>query len=62
MSSKTKNLIKEIRSKLKSKVTGDQEFGSDEDVIDVAVKLLYQDLKRQRLLWAIKEDRLHYLI
>ena len=50
MSSKTKNLIKEIRSKIKSKVTGDQEFSSDEEVIDVAVKLLYQDLKRQRLL------------
>lgn len=50
MTSKTKNLIKEIRSKLKSKITGDQEFTSDDDVIDVAVKLLHQDLRRQRLI------------
>lgn len=50
MNSKTKLLIKDIRTKFKSRITGDQEFQSDEDVIDVAVKLLYQDLKRQRLL------------
>jgi hypothetical protein len=50
MTNKTKVLIKEIRSKLKSKITGDHEFASDDEVIDVAIKLLHQDLKRQRLL------------
>jgi hypothetical protein len=50
MTNTTKMLIKDIRTKLKSRITGDQEFRSDEDVIDAAIKLLHQDLKRQRLL------------
>ncbi len=50
MTNATKMLIKDIRTKLKSRITGDHEFRSDEDVIDAAIKLLHQDLKRQRLL------------
>ncbi len=53
MTNTTKTLIKDIRTKLKSRITGDQEFRSDEDVIDAAIKLLHKDLKRQRLLWQI---------
>ena len=50
MNSKTKMLIKDIRTKFKSRITGDQEFRSDDDVIEAAIKLLHQDLKRQRLI------------
>ena len=50
MTSVSKNLIKDIKTKLKSRITGDQEFHSDDDVIDAAIKLLHQDLKRQRLI------------
>ena len=50
MTSVSKNLIKDIRTKLKSRITGDQEFRSDDDVIEAAIKLLHQDLKRQRLI------------
>ena len=57
MTSISKNLIKDIRTKLKSRITGDQEFRSDDDVIDAAIKHLYQDLKRQRLIWCIPDSR-----
>jgi len=50
MNSKTKSLIREILSKLKSPVTGQKEFANDDAVLDYAINLLYENLKKQRVL------------
>ena len=50
MTSKTRNLIREIQSKVKSSVTGQSEFANDDAVIDYAIATAYDQLKKQRLL------------
>ena len=48
---KTRSLIREIKTKLKSKITGMFEFSSEDAVIDHAVKVLYEKLKKDKFLW-----------
>ena len=48
---KTRSLIREIKTKLKSKITGMFEFSSDDAVIDHAIKILYEKLKKEKFLW-----------
>jgi hypothetical protein len=50
MTSKTRNLIREIQAKVKSSVTGQKEFANDDAVIDYAIATVYDQLKKQRLL------------
>lgn len=50
MQSKTRQLIQEIKSKVKSTVTTQREFPSDDAVIDLAVTRLHQDLKSKGVL------------
>jgi hypothetical protein len=50
MNSSTRNLIREIQAKLKSRITKDREFATETAVIEYAVKNLYEHLKQQRLL------------
>lgn len=50
MNSKTRTLIQELKSKIKSPITGTSEFANDDAVIDLAVKRLYESLKQQRVL------------
>jgi len=50
MNSKTRQLIREIHGKIKSSLTGNREFVNEDAVIDHAINLLYQQLKKQRLL------------
>ena len=45
---KTRSLIREIKTKLKSKITGIFEFSSDDAVIDHAIKILYEKLKKDK--------------
>jgi len=52
MQNKTRQLIQEIKSKVKSTVTTQREFHSDDAVIDLAVLRLHQDLKSKGVLWA----------
>ena len=51
MTSNTKKLIKEIQTKVKSPVTGRNEFANEDAVIDHAIKTTYELMKKQRLLW-----------
>ena len=50
MTSTTRTLTREIQSKLKNKLTSQREFANEDAVIDYAVKQLYEDLKRRRLI------------
>jgi len=50
MNSKTRALIKEIQNRIKSPFTGQKEFANDDSVIDYAIKSLYEDLKKARIL------------
>jgi hypothetical protein len=50
MQSKTRQLIQEIKSKVKSTVTTQREFPNDDAVIDLAVTRLHQDLKSKGVL------------
>ena len=45
---KTRSFIREIQTKLKSKVTGIPEFQHSDAVIDYAVKMLYGKLKKDK--------------
>ena len=45
---KTRSLIREIKTKLKSNITGIFEFSSEDAVIDHAVKILYEKLKKDK--------------
>ena len=49
MNSKTRTQLRDIQTKLKSPITGQQEFVNENAVIEYAVQLLYDDLKKQRL-------------
>jgi len=50
MNSKTRSLIQEIKRKVKSPITGINEFTNDDAVLDLAVLRLYEQLKQQRIL------------
>lgn len=50
MNSKTRMLIQEIKKKVKSPVTGANEFSSDDTVIEFAVQKFYELLKQKRIL------------
>jgi hypothetical protein len=50
MQSKTRQLIQEIKSKVKNKLTTQREFSSDDAVIDHAITQLHKDLKQRGLL------------
>jgi hypothetical protein len=50
MNQKTRSLIQELKSKVKSPITGTYEFPNDDAVIDLAVKRLYETLKQQKIL------------
>ena len=50
MNSKTRSLIQEIKRKVKSPITGSNEFANDDAVLDLAVQRLYEKLKQQRIL------------
>jgi hypothetical protein len=47
---KTRSLLREIQTKLKSKVTGIPEFQNSDAVIDHAIKILYEKLKKDKYL------------
>jgi hypothetical protein len=49
LKTQTKQQINEIRKKVKSSITGQQEFPSDDAVIEYAIQQLYNQLKKQRL-------------
>ena len=50
MNTQTRLHIKEIQRKLKSPTTQQNEFPNDNAVIEFAIKSLYENLKKQRLL------------
>ena len=50
MQSKTRQLIKDIKTKVKSTITTQREFPTDDAVIDLAVSKLHQDLKSKGVL------------
>ena len=49
INSKTRSLIQEIKRKVKSPITGNNEFSNDDTIIDLAVQRLYEQLKQQRI-------------
>jgi len=50
LTSKTNNRLLEIQRKVKSTITGQPEFKTRDEVIDLAVEQLHEQLKRQKLL------------
>ena len=50
MNSRTRTLMREIQSKIKSPITGQKEFANDDAVIDYAIKTIYDLMKQQRIL------------
>ena len=50
MNSRTRQQIQQIRTRLKSRLTEQQEFKTDDLVIEYAVNLLHQDLKKRGML------------
>lgn len=50
MNTRTRTLIREIQSKIKSPITGQKEFGNEDAVIDYAIKTVYDLMKQQRIL------------
>jgi hypothetical protein len=50
MNTKTQALLQEIRRKVKNPITGTYEFANDEAVLNLAVLILYQQLKQKRML------------
>lgn len=50
MNNKTRALIQEIKRKVKSPITGTYEFPNDDAVLDLAVQILFEQLKQQRIL------------
>jgi hypothetical protein len=46
MNSRTRNLIQEIKRKVKSPITRMPEFANDDAVIDIAVQRFYESLKQ----------------
>jgi hypothetical protein len=50
MNTRTRTLIREIQSKIKSPITGQKEFANDDAVMDYAIKTIYDLMKQQRIL------------
>ena len=50
MTSKTRILMREIQNKVKSPITGQKEFPNDDAVIDYAIKTIYDQMKKQKVL------------
>ena len=50
LSTTTKQQIRQIQSKIKSQLTGSQQFTTDGAVVDYAIDKLYQELKAKRLI------------
>ena len=50
MNSRTRTLMREIQSKIKSPITGQKEFANDDAVMDYAIKTIYDLMKQQRIL------------
>ena len=50
MNTRTRTLIREIQSKIKSPITGQKEFANEDAVIDYAIKNIYDLMKQQRIL------------
>jgi len=50
MHSKTRSLIRDIRTKVKSPITGTSQFASDDAVIALAILRFYESLKQQRII------------
>lgn len=50
INSTTKNMIRDIQSKLKTPVTGQKEFATEDAVIEYAIRNFHTELKKQRLI------------
>jgi hypothetical protein len=50
MHTRTRSLMREIQSKIKSPITGQKEFANEDAVIDYAIKTIYDLMKQQRIL------------
>lgn len=50
MNQKTKQQVREIRSKIFNQVERRPQYDSDDDVITHAVQQFYEDLKKRRIL------------
>ena len=50
MNSRTRTLMREIQTKIKSPITGQKEFANEDAVIDYAIKTIYDLMKQQRIL------------
>jgi hypothetical protein len=50
LSSKTKQQITTIRSKVKGSITGTPEFSNDDAVIEYAIETLFNELKKKKVL------------
>ena len=50
MTSKTRILMREIQNNVKSTITGQKEFPNDDAVIDYAIKTIYEQMKKQKVL------------
>ena len=48
MKTMTRNLIRQIQTRLKSNLTGKAEFSTEDAVIDYVIQQFYEDLRRQR--------------
>ena len=48
MKTTTRNMIRQIKTKLKSNLTGQAEFSDESAVIDYAVQYFFKHLKNQR--------------
>jgi hypothetical protein len=50
MNNKTRSLIWDIQSKVKNPITKEKEFPNEDAVIVYAIKIIYDLMKKQRLL------------
>lgn len=50
MNPKTKSYAREIQMKVKNSLTKQKEFASEQEVIDYAVRDLYESLKKNRVI------------
>lgn len=48
LSNSTRRMVAEIRTKVKSKITKQHEFKDADEVIDAAVEMFYNQLKKER--------------
>ena len=50
MNQKTKHQVREIRNKIMNPIERRPQYDSDDDVISQAVQLLYDELKKRKIL------------